>query len=177
MGRFSHLFGETVTPVTQPTPAVLPKRSNHFNAVAPITPVTPQNSHFRTNSRNPSNVREIKLPTQTEEFSRELYTHGVTGVTGVTALKNNDNPGNTSIFEGVTGVTGKADAKTAGRAPSRLIIAAVKSGYPAKISAAVAADPDLIERAAIREYDGNMPRIDAELAILLDVLDEAGYVL
>lgn len=48
---------------------------------------------------------------------------------------------------------------------------------PAQISAAVASDEDLGERAAIRQYDGNMPRIDAELATLMDALDEAGFVL
>jgi hypothetical protein len=59
----------------------------------------------------------------------------------------------------------------------RSIVAAVRTGDPAKIASAAAADPDLAERAAIREYDGKMPRLDAELATLLDAIDEAGYVL
>jgi len=59
----------------------------------------------------------------------------------------------------------------------RAIVVAVRTGDPAKIAAAVAADPDLIERSAIREHDGGMCRLDADLATLLDVIDEAGYVI
>jgi hypothetical protein len=54
-----------------------------------------------------------------------------------------------------------------------VIVAAVRSDDPALIAAAVASDADLSERAAIRQYDGGMCRLDAELATLLDVIDEA----
>jgi hypothetical protein len=50
---------------------------------------------------------------------------------------------------------------------------ALASGNPAKIAAAVAADPDIAERAAIREYDGGMSRRDAEAAALQDFLSDA----
>lgn len=172
MGRFSHLLGDAVTQVTPIHHPVLPKKSNHFNEVAPVTPVTRKNSHFHTKPKNPSNANEIKLSSQADGLSRELYIHGVTGVTGATALKNNDNPGNTSIFEGVTGVTEKKCADTAGRSPSSLIVAAIKSGDPALIAAAVAADPDIAERAAIMEYDAGLSRRDAEVAALQDFLGE-----
>ena len=49
---------------------------------------------------------------------------------------------------------------------------ALASGDPARISAAVAADPDIAERAAIREYDGGLSRRDAEVAALRDFLGE-----
>jgi hypothetical protein len=55
-----------------------------------------------------------------------------------------------------------------------MIVAAVRSGAPAQIAAAVTSDADLGERAAIRQYDGGMSRIDAELATLMDAMDEAG---
>jgi arylsulfatase A-like enzyme len=56
-------------------------------------------------------------------------------------------------------------------------VVAVKTGDPALIAAAVAADPDLAERAAIREFDGNMSRLDAEIATLFDAIEEAGVVI
>ena len=49
---------------------------------------------------------------------------------------------------------------------------ALSSSDPARIAAAVAVDPDIAERAAIREFDGGMCRRDAEVAALHDVLDE-----
>lgn len=49
---------------------------------------------------------------------------------------------------------------------------ALSSGDHEQISAAVAADPDIAERAAIREYEGGMSRRDAEVAALQDALDE-----
>jgi hypothetical protein len=49
---------------------------------------------------------------------------------------------------------------------------ALSSGNPAKIAAAVAADPDIAERAAIREFDGGMDRRDAEIAALRDFLGD-----
>lgn len=49
---------------------------------------------------------------------------------------------------------------------------ALSSGDPAKIAVAVAADPDIAERAAIREYDGGMNRRDAEIAALHDFLGD-----
>jgi hypothetical protein len=52
-----------------------------------------------------------------------------------------------------------------------LIAIAVNSGDPAMIAAAVASDPDLEERASIREHDGKMTRLEANLATLLDILD------
>ena len=42
------------------------------------------------------------------------------------------------------------------------------------IAAAVAEDPDLGERASIKEFDGNMTMLDAQIATLHDALDEAG---
>lgn len=48
----------------------------------------------------------------------------------------------------------------------------LSSGNPARISAAVAADPDIAERAAIREFDGGLSRRDAEIAALQDFLGE-----
>jgi hypothetical protein len=59
----------------------------------------------------------------------------------------------------------------------RSIVVAIRTGDPAKIAAAVAADPDLAERAAIREYEGSMDRLDAELATLLDAIEGAGVVI
>lgn len=49
---------------------------------------------------------------------------------------------------------------------------ALSSGDPAKIAAVVAADPDIAERAAIREFDGGLSRRDAEVAALQDALGE-----
>jgi hypothetical protein len=57
------------------------------------------------------------------------------------------------------------------------VVVAVMSGDPAKIAAAVAVDPELVERAAIKEFDGGMTRADAEVSTLMDVLDEVGYVI
>jgi hypothetical protein len=56
------------------------------------------------------------------------------------------------------------------------IVVAVMTGDPEKIAAVVAADPDLMERAAIREHEGNMSRPDAEIAALFDFIDESEYV-
>lgn len=55
----------------------------------------------------------------------------------------------------------------------RSIVVAVNSGDPEKIAAVVAFHPSLAERSAIREFEGGMTRLDADLATLLDVLDEA----
>lgn len=49
---------------------------------------------------------------------------------------------------------------------------AVNSGCPALISITVAYFPDLQERAAIKEFDAGMSRLDAELSTLMDELDE-----
>jgi hypothetical protein len=57
-----------------------------------------------------------------------------------------------------------------GNALIRAASLALSSGSPAKIAAAVAADPDLAERAAIRQYDGGLSRRDAEIAALQDFL-------
>jgi hypothetical protein len=54
------------------------------------------------------------------------------------------------------------------------IVVAVMTGDPTKIAAAVACNPDLLERAAIREIEGNMSRLDAELSTLLDAIGEVG---
>lgn len=54
----------------------------------------------------------------------------------------------------------------------KLIAKAVNSGCPALISITLAYFPDLQERAAIKEFDGGMPRLDAELSTLMDELDE-----
>ena len=59
-----------------------------------------------------------------------------------------------------------------GNALIRAARLALSSGSPARIAAAVAADPDIAERAAIREYDGGMSRRDAEVAALQDFLGE-----
>lgn len=50
----------------------------------------------------------------------------------------------------------------------KLIARAVMSGCPAIISITVSYFPDLQERAAIKEFDGKIPRLDAELSTLLD---------
>lgn len=55
---------------------------------------------------------------------------------------------------------------------TRLITRAVNSGCPALISITVAYFPDLQERAAIKEFDAGMSRLDAELSTLMDELDE-----
>jgi hypothetical protein len=62
--------------------------------------------------------------------------------------------------------------RTTGDAATTTARLALASGNPAKISAAVAADPGIAERAAIREFDGGMGRRDAEIAALRDFLGD-----
>jgi hypothetical protein len=61
--------------------------------------------------------------------------------------------------------------------PDFPIVAAIRTGDPARISTVVASNPDLGERAAIREIEGRMSRPDAEIAVLHDVVEERGYAI
>jgi hypothetical protein len=60
--------------------------------------------------------------------------------------------------------------------PDFPIIAAIRTGDPTRISTVVASNPDLLERAAIREIEGGMSRPDAEIAVLHDIVEENGYL-
>ncbi|UEM08228.1 hypothetical protein JL101_036415 (plasmid) [Skermanella rosea] len=146
------------------------EKANDFNAVSPVPPVPPKKAEPRRETENAayyqSNTRQAPV------LARELYISGGTGGTGGTALKNKGFYGTTGEIRGGTGGT---DERRGEKPLLSAIASALKSGDPARIAAIVASDPDLSERAAISEYDGGMPRRDAERAALLQAVEDGSY--